>query len=48
MTGFVQSHSSGEKGLNLSLSERQAIVAFLNTLTDTRIETDTLYQNPFK
>jgi cytochrome c peroxidase len=48
MTGFVQSHSSGEQGLNLSLSERQAIVAFLNTLTDTRIETDTLYQNPFK
>jgi len=48
MTGFVQSHSSGEQGLNLSLSERQAIVAFLNTLTDTRIETDTLYQNPFQ
>ncbi len=48
MTGFIQSHSNGSQGLNLSLSERQAIVAFLNTLTDTRIETDTLYQNPFK
>jgi hypothetical protein len=27
--------------------QRQALVAFLNTLTDTRIETDTLYLNPF-
>jgi hypothetical protein len=30
------------------LTQRQALVAFLNTLTDTRVETDTLYQNPFK
>lgn len=47
MSGFIQSHSGG-KGLNLNLSERQAVIAFLNTLTDTQIETDTLYQNPFQ
>lgn len=48
MVGFIQTHSGGARGLNLNLSERQALVTFLNTLTDTRIETDTLYQNPFK
>jgi hypothetical protein len=47
MSGFIQSHNGG-KGLNLNLSERQAVIAFLNTLTDTQIETDTLYQNPFQ
>ena len=47
MIGFIQTHSGSQQGLNLSLSQRQALVAFLNTLTDTRIETDTLYQNPF-
>jgi cytochrome c peroxidase len=48
MVGFVQTHSGGAMGLNLTLTQRQALVAFLNTLTDTRVETDTLYQNPFK
>lgn len=47
MIGFVQTHSNSTYGLNLTLVQRQALVAFLNTLTDTRIETDTLYQNPF-
>jgi cytochrome c peroxidase len=47
MVGFVQMHS-GATGLNLTLAQRQALVAFLNTLTDTRIETDTLYLNPFQ
>ena len=46
MVGFIQVHS-GTKGLNLTFVQRQALVAFLNTLTDTRIETDTLYLNPF-
>ena len=35
-------------GLGLNLQERLALVAFLNTLTDTSIESDTLFQNPFK
>lgn len=35
-------------GLGLNLQERMALVAFLNTLTDTSIESDTLFQNPFK
>jgi cytochrome c peroxidase len=48
MVGFVQTHSGGAMGLNLTLTQRQALVAFLNTLTDTRVETDTLYQNPFQ
>jgi cytochrome c peroxidase len=34
-------------GLGLNLQERMALVAFLNTLTDTSIESDTLFQNPF-
>ncbi len=47
MVGFIQVHS-GTQGLNLTLVQRQALVAFLNTLTDTRVETDTLYLNPFQ
>ena len=34
-------------GLGLNLQERLALVAFLNALTDTSIESDTLFQNPF-
>ena len=34
-------------GLGLTLQDRMALLAFLNTLTDTSIETDTLFQNPF-
>jgi len=48
MIGFIQTHSGSTRGLNLTLTQRQAVVAFLNTFTDTRVETDTLYQNPFK
>jgi cytochrome c peroxidase len=34
-------------GLGLTLQDRMALLAFLNTLTDPSIETDTLFQNPF-
>lgn len=34
--------------LNLTQEEKEALVAFLNTLTDTKILTDEKYSNPFK
>ena len=34
-------------GLGLTLQDRISLLAFLNTLTDPSIETDTLFQNPF-
>ena len=34
--------------LNLTVAEKAALVAFLKTLTDTGIETDTKYSDPFK
>ena len=34
--------------MNLSQSEKEALVAFLHTLTDERIATDEKYSDPFK
>ncbi len=34
--------------LNLSASDKAALVAFLKTLTDTKVTTDVKYSNPFK
>ncbi len=34
-------------GLQLSASDKQALVAFLKTLTDTKLATDTRYSSPF-
>lgn len=36
------------KPLNLTQQQKNAIVAFLNTLTDTKFTTDTKYSDPFK
>ena len=35
-------------GLNLSFQDKLDLIAFLNTLNDPYIESDTLYQNPFE
>jgi cytochrome c peroxidase len=36
------------KGLNLSSVEKEALIAFLNTLTDTKFISDPKYSDPFK
>ena len=35
-------------GLGLNLQDKMDIIAFLNTLNDPSIETDTLFQNPYQ
>jgi cytochrome c peroxidase len=35
-------------GLGLNLQDKMDIIAFLNTLNDPNIETDTLFQNPYQ
>ena len=35
-------------GLGLNLQDKMDIIAFLNTLNDPSISTDTLFQNPYQ
>ncbi|MCC6459141.1 MAG: c-type cytochrome [Saprospiraceae bacterium] len=39
---------NGAKQLNLSADDKQALVAFLNTLTDQEMQADVRFSNPFK
>jgi len=42
-------NTSGQVGqFNFTPTEKDALIAFLNTLTDTQMLTDEKYSNPFK
>jgi cytochrome c peroxidase len=44
----LQDENGQAKSMNISQHEKQAIIAFLHTLSDNSILTDPKFSNPFK